>query len=74
MKRILFIILALASMGFYVHPGCWGSECPGHPKSPQEIEQEDRERSRNQDPTRELGDDDQKEAYENDEIDWASFE
>lgn len=39
MIRIFYIILAFASMGFYVHPACF--ENPAHPRDLQDIKDED---------------------------------
>ena len=40
--KILYLILAVVSFGFYVHP-MLGFENPAHPRSPEEIQKEDDE-------------------------------
>lgn len=42
MQRILYIILAYASFGFYVHPMC-AFENPAHPRDVEDIKNEDDE-------------------------------
>ncbi|KKM84042.1 hypothetical protein LCGC14_1303170 [marine sediment metagenome] len=57
--KILRFILLIVSCGFYtLHVGA--VECPGHPKGPSEIEEEQERERRKKDPTRELGDENQK--------------
>lgn len=43
MNRKLYILLAFATFGFYVHPMCFAMENPVHPRSPEEIKAEDDE-------------------------------
>lgn len=44
MIRRLYILLAFASFGFYVHPAC-GFENPAHPRTPEEMQAEDDEKN-----------------------------
>lgn len=69
--RFLRLLLLWTSFGFYSLP-IGAAECPGHPKSPEEIEQEDKRERRKKDPARELGDENQKEQYDKGNGDWAS--
>lgn len=52
--------LLIVSCGFYTLPvSAW--EAPGHPKSAEELQQEERQRERDQEPMRELEDENQRE-------------
>lgn len=44
MYRILYLILAYASFGFYVHPLA-AFENPAHPRTPEEMQAEDDEKN-----------------------------
>lgn len=69
--KILKYTLLIVSCGFYtLHVAAY--ECPGHPRSAEEVEQEQREKQRKNDPTRELGNDEQKEQYDKGNGDWAN--
>jgi len=71
--KILKYSLLIFSAGFYTMQICNAYECPGHPRSVEEIQDEDTKHRRNNDPARELGNDEQKEAYDEGVIDWAEY-
>jgi|HubBroStandDraft_3_1064219.scaffolds.fasta_scaffold00795_11 hypothetical protein len=72
MIKILYTILAFVSFGFYVHP-IVGSECPGHPRSKDEVWEEDQQRKRDENPANALENDDQRKAREDGEpVDMVS--
>lgn len=65
MYRFLKVFLLIVSCGFYVLP-VHGFECPGHPKSGDEILQEEKEaekKRRQTDPKRHLGNEEQQQGY-----------
>lgn len=43
MIRMLYLMLAFTSLGFYVHPSAFGMENPAHPRNPEEIQREEDE-------------------------------
>lgn len=69
--KLLRFALLIFSCGFYALP-IYSGECPGHPKGPSEMEEENRRYQRERDPRRELGDENQKEQYDNNQGDWAN--
>lgn len=57
--KILKYSLLIVSGGFYCLPLA-GGECPGHPKGPSEMQEENKEYQRNNDPARFLENEDQR--------------
>jgi hypothetical protein len=76
MIRKLYILLAFASFGFYVHPIC-AFENPAHPRTPEEMQAEDDEKNPgNQYERKQLDeiDPDRAPHSEEDRKNWASKE
>lgn len=63
--------MLVVSCGFYALPVA-AYECPGHPKGPSEIAEEEKRENRSREPARELGNEQQKEEYDKGRLDWAS--
>jgi len=68
--KVLKITFLIVTCGFYCLPVAAG-EVPGHPKSAEEIQNEEEDSRRERSPTKHLGDEEQQERYKNKEIDWA---
>lgn len=71
MIKRLYQILAIISCGFYVHPACWGFENPAHPRSAEEIQEEQRKEERKTDPCRGIENEDQRKACDDGDATWA---
>lgn len=71
MTRILYKILAVVSFGFYVHPIA-AFENPAHPRSAEEVQEEKRREERKNDPCKAIEDENQREAGDNGDAQWAS--